>query len=285
MAIHRCARVNSDNMSIIRLLLVYFILTGNLLYGQKYSGFVQIEKTGKPIEYVNIGIVGKNIGTVSDLKGEYALVIDSLFDSDTLRFSCIGYYPFSIKVSDFKKLKNYDIYLEERIFDLAEVIVHHKNYRPQTLGIKTKSKAVQSGFGDNKLGYECGILMKIEKSAILEKVNINFSYCSYDTILYRVNVYEVIGKMKFENILENPIYLKLPKDKTSKKVVIDLEPYKLIVQGDFLITMEHVKDLGPGYLYFCAGVLGKTYYRKTSQGKWETAPVGISISVDARVEK
>ncbi len=272
-------------MSIIRLLIVCFILTSNSLFGQKYSGFVLIKESGKPIEYVNIGVVGKNIGTVSNLKGEYALVIDSLFDTDTLKFSCIGYYPFTIKVSDFKNLKSYDVYLEERIFDLTEVVVRHKNYSPQTLGVKTTSKTVQSGFEDNKLGYECGILMKIKKSAILEKVNINFSYCSYDSIFYRLNIYEVIGKMEFENILENPIYLKLPKDRTFKKVVIDLEQYNLIVQGNFLITMEHVKDLGLGNLYFCAGILGKTYYRKTSQGQWETAPVGISISVDARVEK
>lgn len=50
-------------------------------------------------------------------------------------------------------------------------------------------------------------------------------------------------------------------------------------------TIEHVKDLGEGFLHFCAGLTHKTYYRKTSQGVWQTAPVGISISVIADVEK
>ena len=57
-----------------------------------------------------------------------------------------------------------------------------------------------------------------------------------------------------------------------------------MVEGDFLVTLEHVKDLGPGYLYFCAGLSKITYYRKTSHGKWKTVPIGVIISVVADVE-
>jgi len=91
--------------------------------------------------------------------------------------------------------------------------------------------------------------------------------------------------MDFENILREPIYLKMPKESVKDEIQIDLQSKNIVVDGDFLITLEHVKDLGNGYLYFCAGLTDRTYYRKTSQGKWETAPVGISISVIADVEK
>jgi hypothetical protein len=59
----------------------------------------------------------------------------------------------------------------------------------------------------------------------------------------------------------------------------------ILTNGDFLITLEHIKDLGEGHLLFCAGLGTKTYFKKTSQGKWEAVPVGVSISVVADVEK
>jgi len=153
------------------------------------------------------------------------------------------------------------------------------------LGVSTKRKFVQAGFSENNLGYEIGVLMKVRKSAIIERVIINVARCCYDTLFYRVNIYRRDGKRMFENILEEPIYIELPKDMVAEEVVIDLERYNLVVQGDFLVSLEHVKDLGPGVLYFCASMGSRSYYRKTSQGKWESAPVGISISVEAKVEK
>ncbi len=272
-------------MNIKKLLVVGFVLITNMLFAQKYAGIIINKNTGKPIEYVNIGVLGKNIGTVSDMNGNYSLTIDPQFDNEVLRISCIGYYPVSLKVSDFKSLKSANIYLEVKIFEIPEVVIRPRIYKQQTLGVTTKAHIAAAGFKDNNLGYECGIIMKIKKSAIIEKVNINFASCSYDTILYRLNIYKVKGEIEFENILQKPIYIKLPKAKTKETVIIDLLQYNMIVQGDILVTLEHVKDLGPGNLYFCAGMSGKTYYRKTSQGIWETAPVGVSISVDAKVEK
>jgi hypothetical protein len=164
-------------------------------------------------------------------------------------------------------------------------IVRPRVFKERTLGVTTKFKKISAGFKDNMLGYECGILMKVKKSAFLKKVNINISNCSYDTIFYRVNIYKVHGKMDFENILREPVYLKMPKKSVGEGIVIDLAAKNIVVDGDFLVTLEHVKDLGPGNLYFCAGLSSKTYFRKTSQGKWETVPVGVSISVVADVEK
>ncbi len=255
------------------------------LFGQDYTGYILNRNTKLPVEYVNIGIVGKNIGTVCDNIGKYFITIDNQFDNDTLLISCIGYNPFSVKVSDYKKLEAKNIYLDEKLFEIKEVVVRPKVYKQEILGVTAKSKSFRAGFKENKLGYECGILMKVKKSAILENVNMNFAECTYDTIFYRLNIYKVIGKMKFENILQKAIYIKLSKDQVNGKVVIDLNPYNIIAHGDLLITLEHVKNLGNGYLYFCAGMSGRTYYRKTSQGAWETVPVGVSISVEAKVEK
>jgi hypothetical protein len=273
-------------MNWVKLIFGCLFFLSNSLYGQqRFSGMIIDKKSLEPIQYVNIGIVNQNIGTVSDLYGHFDLSIDSIYNNDSLKISCIGFNSLMIKVADFKLLIKSNIYLDPKITVMPEVVVYPKDYRQERLGITVKSKQFQAGFKENKLGYECGILIKNKKSAILETLHLNFGYHTFDTIFYRLNIYEVVGKMDFVNILNNPIYLKLPKDKINDDVTIDLKPNNLIVKGNFMITLEHVKDLGEGYLTFNSTVFNKTYSRKTSQGKWHTIPIGIGISVDSKVEK
>jgi hypothetical protein len=266
------------------ILLSTILLFGlSTLHSQTFVGVILSKDTNKPIEYANIGIVGRNNGTVSDNQGKYSLDVNSEFDSDTLKVSCIGYHPYIVQVSEFKKLKKQNIELHERVYELQQVNIRPKQYKFKNLGVSTKLKNIQAGFKDNKLGYELGILMKVKKSAIPEKVRINVARTTYDTLFYRMNIYTLKNKQEFENILEKPIYLEIANPK--EEVELDLKPYNLYVEGDFLVTLEHIKDMGEGALYFCTSVIGKTYYRKTSQAVWETVPIGISISVDAQVER
>ena len=264
---------------------ILFILISNSLFAQTFSGKVIESKSKLPIKFVNIGIVDRNIGTTSDVFGNYKIVIDSLFDNYSLLFSCIGYLPHKMKVADFKKLTSWDIQLQKKTYELDEIVINPKKFKQQILGIKSKSKRMQAGFKDNKLGYELGLLLKVKKSAFLEKVDISIAVCTYDSIFYRLNIYRVRDRMKFENVLQKPIYISLPKDKVKELISINLKPHNIVIEGDFLITLEHVKNLGPGNLFFSVGLSKKTYYRKTSQGIWEKVPIGIGISVTAQVEK
>ncbi len=272
-------------MVFFAVLLFFSFFPSGCASAQEFSGVIFNKSSKKPIEYVNVGIIGKGVGTVSSTDGKFSLFIDSMFDNDTIRVSCIGYKPFSMRVREFKELKNHNIYLEERVYELADVVVRPRKFKQKVLGNTTKSRMVQAGFKENQLGYECGVMIKVRKSAKLEKININIALCTYDTIFYRLNVYEVKGKRVIENILKNPLYLSFAKEDVKETITIDLKPYEVWVDGDFIVTLEHVKDLGIGYLYFCAGVSGKTHYRKTSQGQWETIPIGIGISVIANVEQ
>jgi len=268
-----------------RLLTLLFLISCSSLFGQNIKGIVVDSKSKQPIEFVNIGIVGENVGTVTDLNGSFHFLVDSKYDNDTILFSTIGYSPLLVKVSDLRKNIDRKILLNEKVYEIAEVVIKPKIFKERTLGVTTKFKRIAAGFKDNILGYECGILMKNKKTAFLKTVNINISYCSYDTIFYRLNVYKAHGELDFENILREPIYFKMPKELAKDGIQIDLQSKNIVVEGNFLITLEHVKNLGEGSLNFCAGLTSKTYYRKTSQGKWQTAQVGVSISVVADVEK
>ena len=237
------------------------------------------------IEFVNIGIVGKNIGTVSNTNGVFKILLDSEMDTDTLLFSAIGYEPQLIKIANLSNKNGNKIYLKKKAYDIQEVLIKPRNFTEKTLGVRDKNNKLIAGFKDNLLGYECGIRIDIKKSAILKQLKINISTCTYDSIFYRLNVYNAGDDMTFENILREPIYLEMSKDSLRNELHINLEPYNIVINGDFLVSLEHVKDLGEGELYFYTGNRRLTYFRITSQGNWQASLVPISISVWADVEE
>ncbi|MDX9854561.1 MAG: carboxypeptidase-like regulatory domain-containing protein [Tenuifilaceae bacterium] len=272
-------------MRTLLLILTITALSGINSYAQTISGTLINKSSNLPVAYANIGIVGKNIGTVSDADGNFRLDIDSNYNNDSLLVSVIGYMTKAFKVSDLRNANNNTIFLKERIYSLNEVIVRPTVFKEKTLGVSTKIKRLQAGFSDNRLGYECGIMMKTKGNAHLKKIIVNIARCSYDTIFYRLNIYNVKGDFDFENILTDPIYIKMAKKDVKQRIELDLQDKNIVTSGSFLVTLEHVKDLGPGDLFFCASFLHKTYYRKTSQGQWESIPFGVSISVVADIEK
>lgn len=243
-------------------------------------GHVVDAETHKAIEYVNIGVVGKNIGTVSDSNGYYSISISSQFDPDSIRFSCIGYESRNINIKNLRERVSGDILLSQAQVYLNEIIVTPGKYKEKVLGNTYRTNKIQAGFRENNMGFECGILLPVKKQTILEKLTCNISECTYDSIHYRLNVYKQTGKMLFEPILKKPIYIKQKVLAKSMTLVIDLSEYNLIVRENTLITLEHIEDMGIGHLLFSGGLIGNTcYYRKTSQGKWEKTPLKLGFSV------
>ena len=111
----------------MKISIIFFLISSNMvLLGQTISGTVFEINSDLPIEYVNIGIVGKNVGTVSDPNGRYTLLINPENHNDTLRFSYIGYRSYSVKVSDFIDMNNGNVSLEKKKYELAELVIRPK---------------------------------------------------------------------------------------------------------------------------------------------------------------
>lgn len=74
-------------------LLLYLTLLPYISLGQKtLVGQVVDASTQDPLPFVNIGLVDKNIGTVTDEEGYFQLEVDPLkYGKANLRFSMIGY--------------------------------------------------------------------------------------------------------------------------------------------------------------------------------------------------
>lgn len=178
--------------------------------------------------------------------------------------------------------------MEQQIVNLDEVIVEPTKLIDRILGNQFKGKRIQGGFRENNKGFECGVLLKIEKKAYLEELICNIVSCTYDSVFYRVNVYkQEEGKNNFTNILNHPIYISEKITGKQKTLSIDLRRYNIIVEGNTLVTLEHLIDMGEGHLLFSGGMLkgSNCYYRKRSQGYWEKIPINLSFSVKAKVEK
>ena len=235
------------------------------------------------IPYVNIGIKKGDRGTVSDENGYFRLDTENIPQEATLRFSYIGYEIHDISIAEFHaECSDYcEIRLTPKILEMQEVFVYPKKFKEKIVGNPHAPAMMRGGFTEDSLGYEIGIFVKLKpRPTVLKELNLHGIVTSYDSVFYRVNVYAMQDKLPGKNILSKPIYISLGDFEQNADISIDLTPYHIVVQDDFVITLEYVRELGEGDLTFSTGIFnGKIFYRRTSQAEWYSAPFGLGMSV------
>jgi hypothetical protein len=110
--------------------------------------------------------------------------------------------------------------------------------------------------------------------------------CTFDSVTYRLNIYQSVNQAEYKNILTEPIYISFSRDKINKVLTFDLSKYSIIIEGDVLITLELYKDLGEGKLLFRTEFFtGITYHKKTSEGNWTESPGVIGMYLNGQLIK
>jgi len=243
------------------------------LLGQYQTGTVYSMDDKSPIGFVNIGIPSRNIGTVSDELGHFAIKIDSLYFSDSIKFSMIGYEAKTFLVKQFIANSVHDVYLTKITFQLNEIEVIHHRTQKIMLGFPITPNNVSSGWAYNDLGCEMGIAVAVKWKVLVNNINLNIASCTFDSVIYRLNIYELRNDSVFQNILTKPIYLSFSKIINKEIVTFDLSSYSISLKVTYLISLELCKDLGEGSLQYWSEMMeGLTYFRKTCEGKWHTMP-------------
>lgn len=79
------------------LVIFAILINRKLTFSQTFSRIVFNVEIKQPLEFVNIGISGKNIGTVSGLNGKFTFQVSSIFDSDTVLFARVGFNPVRLR--------------------------------------------------------------------------------------------------------------------------------------------------------------------------------------------
>ena len=108
------------------LFLVIVICCSPVFAQDSFVGRILDEHTKEPLPFVNIGIVEKNVGTVSDFSGIFELEVDTAVSaSESILFSMIGYETKTISLQEARNNPEslHEITLIEKATALDEVIV------------------------------------------------------------------------------------------------------------------------------------------------------------------
>jgi CarboxypepD_reg-like domain len=265
--------------------LLVFLFLWSSVFAQRFISKTLNKANNEPIPYVNVGVLNKINGTVSDELGNFTLSLSSLKASDTIKMSSIGFKFKYLLVKDVLEKSPSQLFLEEDILDLPALVINPKTLKLKKLGVDTRSKIFQIGFAKDLLGQEVGVIIKNKKTALIESVFMNFSFCTFDSLVFRVNFYEFENLENMKNILTKPIIISISKEEALKRVEINLKEYNVILNGDFVLSIEHIKQLGKGELFIYGKIGGKSVVKGTSQSDSELAPVRFSLGVNALVEQ
>ncbi len=266
---------------------LYFILAlcflAHIIFSQVIcKGVLTDGETASPVEFANIGIIGKGIGTVSNENGQYSFTVPDSLSGALVKISMLGYKAKNFSVKNLQALSM--VRLARSSTQLNEVSVSAKKIKVKVLGNKTKTKTVSAGFRNNSLGAEIGIKLSVKHPQThIRKVMININANTLDALpVFRFNVYKVDDKgLPGENMLSQNIII-VPVEKTGY-IEFDLTPYTIFVDQDVFISIEWIKDLGDAKgLYFSTKLVGNsTYYRQVSQDKWQKInSIGVGLHAE-----
>jgi len=235
-----------------------------------------------PLAYVNVGIPGKNVGTVTREDGSFTLDIDSLQMKDSLAISMAGYQTRGIPI---KKASGV-ILLDRRSGGLPQAVVTQNLRRREILGNRTTSKMISVGLPTRYLGAEIGVRISIGKHPRrLETFHCHVSYTRVDSALFRLNIFRMV-KGRPENIMPQSLLLVVGNGPGDYSV--DLSGLNLSMSGDILVSLELLKTWStvqsPGAVFFSAGLFNSgTWHRLTSQADWTKARgMGVGFNVEVR---
>ena len=256
----------------------------------KVNGAVLDSKTGQPLQYVNVGVLNKSVGTVTNSKGQFELEIPEEFLGDTLKISMIGYKAREWIIEDSNSGdSSMNIALEEQISELDEVVLTAKEYRRKTLGNKTKSKFLGTGFSYDQLGAEMGIRININKPTLVDQFNFHISYNRLSaTSVFRLNFYSIKDGKPDTNILREQILSPIQAGQTGV-VSINLKPYGIVLQEDVIIALEWVENKGENQkdeaIFFSLGMFNSgTLYKESSQAPFKKFnSMGVGFNLDVRI--
>lgn len=242
--------------------------------------------TKEPLPFVNVGVLRKEFGTVSNEDGFFFLEVPDVFAKETLRFSMIGFDERDFQVADLEAIlfSNNTLVLAEQTTFLEEVVLTaEKKWDTRVSGNATTSKLLITGFTSNQLGNEIALFVKVKKTpAYIEGIQFSVVENIYPEVRFRVNVYSSEYRFPDENILKENIFVTL---KQSEGIIsVDLKEYDILVDDDVFISLEWIdEDLGSEGLWFSAGVFGKSIYaRSTSQAEWKKQrglSLGMSVTL------
>ncbi len=240
------------------------------------TGIVK-DSLGSPLQYVNIGVLNKPIGTVSNYEGHFYLSIDKTRLLDTLKISRLGYKSETVILKEVKS--DLEITLLEEIEILDEIMISSKKLKIFEKGkLKTKTKHhvifSQPNAKYANLGTEIGRKFKLgnKNPSVLKSFKFYIKENDYKFSKFRINIYSLKKALPFKRLHHEEIFTSV-QDSYTGWVTINLESNDIIVQQDIIITVEWIEKSDDGEILNMPIIVpsfGSThYYKFGSHNRWQ----------------
>ncbi|MCR9249089.1 MAG: DUF4932 domain-containing protein [bacterium] len=262
---------------------------------KQLKGIVTTVKGDEPLPFVHIGIPGKNRGVISTIDGTFEINLENVEPSDSLVFSTIGFQRKAYLISDIAT-DDLNVTLDEEVFVLEEVKVTSKASKEVIkIGRAKPSKTTrgQNGLVDYGFGGEYGIRVNNPANGYLvQDINFHMRFNSTDSILFRINIYDIKDGLPQNSLLKKDIFLT---SKKGKKWIVsaDLSDRRLIIDQDIIVTYEVVRiyysKKGQNNIFFTYGSgyeEGGMFVRNSSLDKWVAAAPDafpITLYINGRI--
>jgi len=251
-------------------------------------------ETKQVIPYVNIGILQKNIGTVSNENGQYQLGFSGNYAaSDSIIFSHVGYRTVKYSIAQFINSIS-DIQLTPISNTLQEVVVKSRNLSEKILGRNGKGLGLMhynfytfyEKDVDDRLGKEAGILLKNKRDCFLNELHMQISSNEFASLKFRLNFYKTVDGVPTELIITKEIVFEI-RDEFVGLYKFDLRPFDIYLTrdiGDVAATIQWVESkkakLNSKYfsLYSSLSTNSSFISRPKSMASWEKSSRDVSLS-------
>lgn len=254
------------------LLFIPFLLSAqNNSKTLKIAGWVLNKNNNEPLEFVNIGIINKNIGTISYENGVFELEIPVQHANENLTFSMIGYKVLSILVKDVAEQLD-TFYLQESPIPINEAKIVWKKPVRKKVGTR-----IHSPLASAPIDMEHAHLIEAENYPVkIENVNVFLNVRGMDSVLIRLNIYEAIENKPDTFPIKSKIINLMVKKGWNK---ISFEQENIVMDEDFYISISQLLDYRATKKHFvsCAVTLlhsGHSFLRIPTFGEWTKVPVG-----------
>lgn len=153
---------------------------------------------------------------------------------------------------------------------IPPVLVRNTKSKYVILGNTNKSHAVVADASGIQLGNEFGTLIKVKHPGQLDQIRFHIVSTTFDSLVFRLNIYDVVNGFPGQNILKEPIFIR-PAIKTGD-VIIDISKYNIFLDENVVVCLETIKRTGgekSKFLLSLAAVSNPSFSRPSSQGKWQ----------------
>lgn len=273
------------------LLLSLLIIISIASSARTITGYVIDKSSNESLPYVNIGIIGKSIGTVSNARGYFKLTIPNNLTNEKIRFSFIGYHSVTMDILEISKKKNITVFLKEKVTLLQEVVIKPIELKTKVLGGVAKSGPVTTvlRFSSSVLGTEICRLIRVKKRSFVESFNFNLTTNEFDTLTFRLNFYGLDDEKNPSDSLIAKSYIFSINNDTIGEFNINIKEQNIVVEENFFLSLEVIDGFAiegteNRIIEFAVNFGGNAYARFTSQAYWETIPV-ITPAFNIKVQQ